>query len=181
MDTKIERLLAICKFNSKGKSRWITREEMDSKVFLTETTNGRNYTFIRTAGYNYEWSSTKEIRIFKTSSGIKSNIPSKVRDKLKDAACVVTGLKEDIQIDHKVGREEDADWSSTDEDLYQPLYFKINYKKREYCNKVCKTTDKRFDARSLGYSKGWEEGGEDFEGSCKGCYYYDIAKFRSEL
>ena len=182
--SKLDRLIKLCTFDKNGESQWISKTELDEKVYQTSTTNGRNYSFIKQGGnYLYEFNSDRaKLRVIKQKHNAKKSVPSKFREILKDQPCVISGLRDDIEIDHKAGREEDPDFSRIDTiTLFQPMLNKLNYKKREYCNKQCKVSNLRYDAKELNYKKGWSEGGANFEGVCKGCYYYDPVEFRSKL
>lgn len=183
--TQLKRLEAICNFDKTGDSQWISIEQLDSDVFKRKSSNGRQYSFIRSSGeydYRFDNKPCKFIQIFKTENALKQAVPSKVRKVLKGLPCVFTGISgTTTEIDHKVGRPEDGRIHLVNTEMFQPLHSSVNYKKREYCNKVCSVTNKRFDARTLGYRKGWYKGGKEFEGTCTGCMYFDISEFRRNL
>lgn len=61
---------------------------------------------------------------------------------------------------------------------FQPLCKAANDAKRQIC-KECKRTDKRWNAKNLlGNPFPFYEGGEDYEGTCVGCYQYDPVAYR---
>jgi hypothetical protein len=54
----------------------------------------------------------------------------------------------------------------------------MNDFKRQKC-KECKETGKRWKATNIkGNSIDFYKGGEDYKGTCKGCYLYDPVKYR---
>lgn len=106
-----------------------------------------------------------------------------IKNALSNKPCAVLNTRSQIEVDHKDGRKDswlvnDIDLQSIDD--FQPLHKTANIVKREVC-KSCSKTNQRFDARVLGFSFGWTEGASQYQGSCKGCFWYDPVAFRSAL
>lgn len=118
-------------------------------------------------------------------NGLSSNIapsnqaiPSCVDRVISAQDCAFTGKHDTtIVVDHKDGRHNTG---SDDISDYQPLKRAINKLKETHC-KRCKRSNRRFDARELGYAIGWIHGDAAYNGTCAGCYWYDIHYFRSSL
>ena len=53
---------------------------------------------------------------------------------------------------------------------FQALHQTANKVKRQVC-KDCDTNNQRFDARVLGFPCGWTEGGAQYHGTCRGCFW----------
>lgn len=116
-------------------------------------------------------------------SGADRYIPQDIKRHFKGIACVQTGAKSSVEIDHKNGRY-NADAKAVAD--FQPLCRASNLAKRQAC-KECKRTGLRFDATKLSFQVPWIEGGEEFgDGNpedtrgCHGCYLHDIARFVEE-
>lgn len=105
-------------------------------------------------------------------------IPASVRREISSQDCAFTGKHDTtIVVDHKDGRHNTASDNIGD---YQALTQAINKLKATHCNR-CKNSNRRFDARELGYAIGWIHGDAVYNGTCAGCYWYDIHYFRSSL
>ena len=118
-----------------------------------------------------------------TAASEDRSVPSEVRRALRGKACVLTGAKSTVEVDHKNGRYNAPSLTLTD---FQPLCRTSNIVKRTACAQ-CKPTGIRFDATTLGHALPWLEGGEEFgDGDpedttgCRGCFYHDIARFVEE-
>ena len=115
----------------------------------------------------------------------KRQISNKIRKQLANQPCVFCGRHHNLEVDHKDGRYDNENNASTKtqrlED-FQSLCKGCNDLKREEC-KRCRQTGERFDATSLHYPVSWTSGGKEWDEGhgCKGCYWYDIEKFRSAL
>ena len=113
----------------------------------------------------------------------KQAIRSDIKRKLEKMSCVLLGTTSETQVDHKDGRKIDPRVLNIKTQLiddFQPLHKTANIKKREVCIK-CSKTNKRFDARTLGFRKSFTEGGVQYEGTCKGCFWFDPKAFRSGM
>ena len=113
----------------------------------------------------------------------KQAIRSDIKKIIEKQPCVVLGTTSDTQVDHKDGRKIDPrvlNLKTQRLDDFQPLHKTANMKKREVCAK-CTKTNQRFDARSLGYPIAYTEGRSQYEGTCKGCFWYDPKTFRTFL
>ena len=106
-----------------------------------------------------------------------------IRDKIGRGYCAVLHTKAQIEVDHKDGRKDS--WVANDlqhqrlED-FQALHKTANNVKRNVCQ-ACHLTNQRFDARVLGFQIGWVEGNAQYQGTCRGCFWYDPVEFRSRL
>ena len=100
------------------------------------------------------------------------------REVVNGRRCVVLAVSTSLEADHKDGRKDIPRRLVPDD--YQPLTKAANDAKRTHCDR-CQTNLKRFDAQDLGYSVGWTVGGEDYIGSCVGCYWYDPREFNAEV
>lgn len=120
---------------------------------------------------------------FKDSS-IERRINSRILKLIKNQRCRVLDVGgKNIECDHKDGRYNfDTYGNVNDQKLedFQPLHHNVNTSKRTHCNE-CKNTNKRYDATKLGYSVGWTAGGENYKGTCQGCYWYDTLNFNKEI
>lgn len=105
------------------------------------------------------------------------SIPQKVYSNLKDAPCVILGVKtSDMEIDHKNGKYDAIQYS---EDDFQKMSKAANDAKREHCKK-CNSTKQRFCASQLGYSIDFIFGDVDSP-DCIGCYWYDPYLFNKTV
>ena len=122
-----------------------------------------------------------ELRSGQTHShSISSNIRNQVIT--ENSVCPVTGLRTNLECDHKDGRYTKTSNEITKEDL-QVLCKTANTAKRTHCNTECKITGKRFDATQLGFKKGFIYGDENYDPNigCKGCYFHDVYKFHQVI
>jgi hypothetical protein len=106
-----------------------------------------------------------------------------IRDTVSKGFCAVLHTKAQIEVDHKDGRKDN--WLVNDtvhqrlED-FQALHKTANNVKRGVCAN-CERTNRRFDARVMGFTVGWTEGSAEYQGTCKGCFWYDPIAFRQSL
>jgi hypothetical protein len=102
-------------------------------------------------------------------------------EELKKKPCVFTGSTSNIEIDHKDGRKNDLslnDIKNQSKDSFQPTCKAMNDFKRQKC-KECKETGKRWKATNIeGNPVDFYQGGENYEGTCEGCYLCDPVKYR---
>lgn len=185
--------------NEKGESRWVSTDEFKGKYAELKLGNGFDFGRKGSGLYNQFYIDTKKegrgskitaIRLngFRPEEGFNQNIRQDIKDTISQEACVILGTKGGksvnmkIEVDHKDGRKDDERVSNTAtqklED-FQPLCKAANDFKRQKC-KECKSTNKRWSASVL---KGFEdfpyyEGGEDYIGTCIGCYLYDPVAYR---
>lgn len=103
--------------------------------------------------------------------------PKRIVDEIRKQTCAVLGIGA-VEVDHKAGRGRGRRKDPDDYDLddFQALSRAVNKAKRQHCAS-CRQTDLRFDARRLGYPHGWVAGGEEYEGTCVGCYWHDPQAF----
>ena len=114
---------------------------------------------------------------------ISKPIPLFIRKSLKGKKCVVLHNRSSIEIDHKIGWRDDpklSDISQLKISDFQPLSKAANDAKRQHCIR-CQDSNRRFDAKKLGYRVSQIEGGEDYQGTCVGCYWYDPYAFNQEV
>jgi len=107
-------------------------------------------------------------------------IRADIRREVGKRPCAVLFSRAQIEVDHKDGRKDN--WATNDTsyqqvDDFQALHKTANGVKREVCKK-CEQSNQRFDARNLGFRVGWTEGGSQYQGSCRGCFWYDPIAFR---
>ena len=120
---------------------------------------------------------------FNKKAPINRAIPQKIRKALSSKKCVVLYNSSRVEIDHKIGRRDDPKFSNVSQSEisnFQPLSKAANDTKRQHC-KNCRKTGKRFDARKLGYSVSQIEGGEVYQDTCVGCYWYDPYAFNQAV
>jgi hypothetical protein len=177
--------------NEDGISRWVSKEECVGEFISLYPTNGN--TWYRNQGikkYKLEIDKSKygtrwRFNGFsndKSPRSIKSEIWKDIRNK----PCVVTGLKlkngHKIEVDHKDGRypQEVLDFETQKNEDFQPLLESLNKQKRSDCGK-CKKTGIRFDAREKGFTVSVTEGTLNYDGTCVGCYWFDVKNFISKL
>ena len=106
-----------------------------------------------------------------------------IKEAIRKRYCAVLHTKAQIEVDHKDGRKDS--WLTNDVNLqriddFQALHKTANNVKRQVC-KDCDSNNQRFDARVLGFPCGWTEGGAQYHGTCRGCFWYDPVAFRSAL
>ena len=117
------------------------------------------------------------------TSSAGTPIPLYIRQKIAKQRCKILATGNQTEADHKNGRKDDprlSDTSKVTMSDFQPLSKTANDAKRQHC-KECKETGKRFDAKRLGYKIGQVRGGEDYEGTCVGCYWHDPFFFNQEI
>lgn len=177
--------------NEDGISRWVSKEECVGEYASLYPTNGN--TWYRNRGIkkykletDYSNSTIKWRFIGFNKVESPRTIKPEIWDKVRNKPCVVTGLKLEnghkIEVDHKGGRYSEKGLNietQTIED-FQPLLESLNKQKRSDCLK-CKKTNVRFDAKQKGFSISVTDGSLAYEGTCKGCYWYDVADFISKL
>lgn len=187
--------------NAMGVSRWVGYEELRRfyaklnpdnperalALFGGPGGNGSNF-FTRPASAAAEFiieSRPSHCRAESRFNGLSSSIapsnqsiPKTVRNAISAQNCAFTGKHDtSLVVDHKDGRHNSC---SDNVDDFQPLTQAINKLKATHCGR-CIGSNQRFDARQLGYSVGWIHGDGNYNGSCAGCYWYDIHYFRSHL
>lgn len=188
-----ELVLELFSPDENGYSRWVAKSECVGKYKKLEPRNGNHW--YRNRGlkkYIFE----KEIRDSETywrfngivdDDSFTRTIRQDIRDIVKREKCAFTssnGTKNNpIEVDHKNGRYNDPRVLNEYTQMvfdFQPLLKFLNAKKREDCI-VCKKTNKRFDAKNLGFRVSFIEGNEDYVGTCEGCFWFDIERFKSNL
>ena len=124
---------------------------------------------------------------FNKKAPINRTIPQKIRKALSSKKslkkCAVLYKGSGIEIDHKIGRRDDPKFSNISQlttSDFQHLSKAANDAKRQHC-KNCGSTGMRFDARKLGYHVSQIEGGEVYQDTCVGCYWYDPYAFNQAV
>ena len=177
--------------NEYGISRWVSKEECVEEYRSLYPKNGNHW--YRNAGlkkFIFE-KKTENNLTFWRFNGLKDDsnsrkIKPELWNKIRLRPCVVTGLKlcngHKIEVDHKDGRypEEVLNFHSQKIEDFQPLLESLNKQKRSDCRK-CKETNIRYDAREKGFKIPVTDGTLNYEGTCKGCYWYDVLGFNSKL
>jgi hypothetical protein len=109
------------------------------------------------------------------------SIAKHVRDFYKNKPCALLCIAgQFIELDHKDGRYDEFLKMSDNVTDYQPLHKSANDAKRTHCLR-CKSTNIKFDARLMGYSVPQWIGGEFYNGSCMGCFWYDPVEFNAQV
>jgi hypothetical protein len=174
-----------------GYSRWVSKEECIGEYNPLYPTNG-NHWYRNTGLKKYRFEKKKEDKeTFWRFNGLKNNSGSRnirtdIWNEVREQPCVVTGLKlsngHKIEVDHKDGRypEEVLSLDTQNTEDFQPLLESLNKQKRSDCRK-CKETNVRYDAKEKGFKCSVVEGNLNYEGTCKGCYWFDVKGFISKL
>lgn len=182
-----------------GISRWVKTEEFVGKYSSLSLGNGFDFGRKGSAlAKRYKVETIKggqgkriiAIRLngFNTDDIFNQNIRPDIKEAISKEACVmlgtINGSSENmkIEVDHKDGRKDDfrvSNMATQKLEDFQPLCKAANDFKRQKC-KECKATNKRWSASNL---KGFEDfpfynGGEDYVGTCVGCYLYDPVEYR---
>ena len=186
--------------DSKGCSRYVSKEEMVSKFPELVHKNGLGWGR-KSSGlarkYRIEISyNGKEIAGYRLVGFSEENnarpIRKDIKERVVDAPCVVTGVSPSfsdigrIECDHKNGRYDESRLEEPSEQQlsdFQPLHRAVNLIKRAHC-KRCVSTGKRFDATSVGFAVGWTQGGPtrpDNPKGCVGCYWHDPKDFHAKV
>ena len=156
---------------------WGRKNSMLCRKYIVETdknvTSGNSVDRIRLNGLNQEETFRQTIR-------------KDICDEIRSRRCVMLGVSGQsentiIEVDHKDGRKNDmrvSDMSTQRIEDFQPLCKAANDIKRQIC-KDCAKSDKRWNARNIeGNPYDFYAGGEDYEGTCVGCYQYDPVEYR---
>ena len=117
----------------------------------------------------------------------KQHIRQDIKDYYSQKPSVLSGLKSNIEIDHKNGRKNDFRLNNPNEQTledFQPLTKHENDFKRQKC-KECEATNIRPSGKigPFGYlGVDYTEGGNNYDEciGCSGCWLYDIIKFRDD-
>lgn len=154
-------------------------------------TNGCNWMRSLKGKFLYETSGRGEswkIKLIGIDNGYHNRaIRTDIKNQITKQKCVHTGFngttQNGIECDHKNGRYNNThalNFETQKTEDFQPLNRQSNLFKRSCCQ-LCKITNKRFDAKVLGYFVSYIEGGSDYVGTCDGCYWYDVKKFKNNL
>ena len=185
--------LAIKLFNPDeyGISRWVSKDECVGEFGKLYPTNGNMW--YRNRGIkkykletDYSNPNTRWRFNGLTNNEISRTIKPEIWNNIRNKPCVVTGLKltngHKIEVDHKDGRypQNVLNVETQKNEDFQPLLESLNKQKRSDCGK-CKKTSVRFDASEKGFNFAVTEGTLNYEGTCVGCYWFDIANFISKL
>lgn len=187
--TCAQKFLELSKPNDEGYSRVVYRDEFN-KVEGLSLGNGGKWTrsnsklaelfklnvvkdgirivSVELLGWNRETTFTQHIR-------------RDIVEELKNKPCVFTGCTCNIEIDHKDGRKNDLslnDIKNQSIDSFQSVCKAMNDFKRQKC-KECKETGKRWKATQIeGNPIDFYKGGEDYNGTCEGCYLENPVAYR---
>lgn len=196
--TKTELFLELAQPDANGFSRWVRVEEFEGRYAPLQLGNGfswgrKHSSLASRYVVTVDRSVTSGNRIdrirlsgFAEEETFGQNIRADIREHFRNAKCVMLGIRGTsvntrVEIDHKDGRKNDPRVSSPETQKvsdFQPLCKAANDAKRQIC-KVCKDTNKRWDAKNLlGNPFSFYLGGEDYEGTCEGCYQYDPVAYR---
>ena len=137
--------------------------------------------------YNVVFRREKNKIVSITLEGFNKNAtPKQIRGDIKKVIqsqkCRVLHISS-VEVDHKDGHNDDYSALKLENQKledFQPLSPSVNKAKRQHC-KICRGNKVRFDARLLGYSKAQWIGSINYNGSCVGCYWYDVKKFNEEI
>lgn len=187
----------ICEYirpNQDGFSDWFSIDELIELFPTCRTIGGHNgsgmFTRELAKDFNFKPDQAKQTqgsRIVKRRAyGLMKSraeqfpIRKDIKDKIGKDYCAVLHTKAQIEVDHKDGRKDS--WLVNDISLqrvedFQALHKTANNVKRQVC-KNCEETNQRFDARRLGFASGWSEGGPQYQGTCRGCFWFDPIAFR---
>ena len=190
---KTKLVLELFKPDENGKSEWISKSDCVGKYESLKPVHGN--TWYRNKGLSHlifekdnlngedRWRFNGLIKNELFNRGVRKDIWENIRQQ----KCVFSNSKGTkgnyIEVDHKNGRyneESVSDLKTQKKEDFQPLLRQFNLQKRSDCNK-CKQTNKRFDAKEMGYSISFSSGSEKYEGTCKGCFWFDCLDFKSQL
>lgn len=177
--------------NEDGISKWVSKDECVGEFATLYPTNGNTwYRLQALKKFNFEKEVNGSVTRWRFNGFKKIESPRTIKpeiwNEIRNKPCVVTGLKlnngHKIEVDHKDGRypEEVLDVETQTIQDFQPLLESLNKQKRSDCSK-CKKTNVRFDAKEKGFTVSVTEGSLDYEGTCKGCYWFDVADFIAKL
>jgi hypothetical protein len=188
---------AIIKPDREGYSEWFSVSELTKMLPNCRSLGGSNGSsmFTRELAKDFLFSPSQAFKrqgsriVERRAYGLVKPRPEKffiradIRKKIRATYCAVLGTKSLLEVNHKDGRKDS--WVVNDPETqsiedFQALHKTVNAVKREACV-VCKDTNRRFDARHLGFSFGWTEGDAPYQGTCKGCYWYDPKAFRAKV
>jgi hypothetical protein len=190
---KAELVIELFRPDKNGKSRWVSKTECIGKYEVLKPIHGN--TWYRSKKLSHlifekdrvdgidRWRFNGLLQTESFNRGVRKDIWDSVRQQ----KCVFSNSKGTkgnyIEVDHKNGRYNEKSVSELEtqkiED-FQPLLRQFNLQKRSDCNK-CEKTNKRFDAKEMGYSVSFTEGSEKYEGTCRGCFWYDCLDFKNKL
>lgn len=156
---------------------WGRKSSPLCRKYIIETdktiTKGNRVDRIRLNGYNQR-------------DVFRQTIRKDIADVIRSRRCVMLGVNgksenTTIEVDHKDGRKNDmrvSDMATQRIEDFQPLCKAANDIKRQICKK-CAMSDKRWSARNIeGNPYDFYAGGEEYEGTCVGCYQYDPVEYR---
>jgi hypothetical protein len=197
---KWELALKVFKPDSKGFSRYVSKEEMVKAFPQLEHKNGCDWG--RKSGglarkfkieFVYDGKEVAGYRLVGLAEVDNARpIRKDIKERVVAAPCVVTGVSPSfsdtgrIECDHKNGRYDECrvgEPSEQEIEDFQPLHRAVNLIKRSHC-KRCSSTGKRFDATNIGFSVGWTKGGPvrpNHELGCVGCYWHDPKDFHAKV
>jgi len=189
--TDIELFLILAKPDDKGCSRLISKRELIGEYASLNFTNGCQWMRGLKGKYEYQTSGrgdswTIKLIGFDSDKGTRG-VRLDIKNIISKQNCVHTGFRSTtqnpIEVDHKNGRYNDydvLDLLRQKVDDFQPLCRQANLHKRSICNK-CEETNQKFDAKKLGYNVSTTDGILEYNGTCKGCYWFCPISFKENL
>lgn len=196
--SKKDLFLELANPNEKGESDWVSVKQFVEKYACLALGNGLDFArkgsslskkyIVEVDRKQTEGNRIDRIRLagFNTQKTFSQSIRKDICDEIRKRRCVMLGVNGKsentiIEVDHKDGRKDDcrvSDMATQRLDDFQPLCKAANDIKRQICKK-CKESDKRWKARNIeGNPYDFYEGGEDYKGTCIGCYQYDPVAYR---
>lgn len=171
--------------NKNGVSRWVCKNECIGEYSSLMPTNGNQW--YRNHGISGMYIFEKKIedgKIYWRLNGFKQTNGSRyirkdIRDSILKTPCVITNIISDKnEVDHRDGRYPIDTLQKESQKLehFQPLHPQLNKQKRSDCFK-CKKTGVRYDAKERGCSISVVSGGLNYEGTCKGCFWFEPKSF----
>ena len=187
MASKADLFLRLAQPDARGFSRAVSVDEFTGEYEGLRFGNGGSW--VRDDGglaakYNIRRNkeggriSSVELQGLKKSP-IRKTIRADIKQHYKDMRCVVLDIG-NTECDHKDGRRDDPRLNDPTQQTiadFQPLSKAANNAKRQHC-KRCRETGNRYDAKILGYPVSQVHGNGVYNGTCIGCYWYDLVEFR---
>lgn len=183
--------------NSEGKSRWVSRDEIDANEILNWGNNGtqRGGIFFKDKRYNWEKQGKAKITALRTIGfnndvlyGAKRPIRKDIKEYYKNKSCVACGSNSDLVCDHKNDLYNDLrvlNAKTQTIDDFQSLCRHCNLRKRQV-SKQTKETGKRYGATNIpsipfgiDFISGDETYDENDVDAMKGTYWYDPVAFNA--
>jgi hypothetical protein len=190
-----EMVLHIAKPDKEGKSREITRDEIESIHHSFGNIMGtwqaalkKIHTFVFKHGLGNSWTSFHLTGF--NDNPFSQTIRPDIDREIKKEPCVFCGCHSDIQTDHKDGRKNDPQVSNQKtqrKEHFQSTDRHCNMVKKTRCEE-CRKCGLRPDVRKVvpfmeSCPVGWTVGGEQYDPNvgCEGCWFFDPRKFMAAI